>query len=205
MCTAVSVYSGSYFYNPVVSVFSKTAIAALVVLLNAWVVAYFIFQIASEAVRTELDLEQIHRVEVLRLLETRAWPEVAYMEGRAGEVANYLFVRLVMLMERYVGHSWRGGSVRRTRDHLDATLQEVVRAANWRERLRRTTNVVSWVLQGLIVTPELAAAVARYEARTPHPPATNAHHLPALLLGSGLGKVTGATSRRSLAGLGRLP
>jgi hypothetical protein len=87
------------------------------------------------------------------------------MPGRAGRVAKFLFVRLVLFMERRVSRRWRGGGIQRTRDRLDAKLQQTVRAANWRERLRRSTNVLSWVMQGLVTTPEIAAAVARYEAR----------------------------------------
>lgn len=165
VCTTVSTYCGSFFFNSVVSDLSKIGIAALVVLLNVSVVTYFVFNILVEVVRTTLDLEEIHRAEVLRLLESRVWPEVAYMPGRAGRVAKFLFVRLVLFMERRVSRRWRGGGLKRTRDRLDAKLQTVVRAANWRERLRRSTNVCSWVMQGLITTPEIAAEVARYEAR----------------------------------------
>lgn len=43
--------------------------------------------------------------------------------------------------------------------------QALVRCANWRERLRRSTKVTQWALQGLIDSPELATAVAMYEVR----------------------------------------
>jgi hypothetical protein len=59
----------------------KLGIAAIVVVLNVGVVAYFVFQIAKEVVRNALDLEEIEMDEVLRLLENRVWPIVAYMDG----------------------------------------------------------------------------------------------------------------------------
>lgn len=85
VCCTVSIYCGSYFFNDIVNDGSKTAIAALVVLLNIAVVAYFVYRIVVEVIRTTLDLEVIHRAEVLRLLESRFWPEVAYLPGARGQ------------------------------------------------------------------------------------------------------------------------
>lgn len=69
-------------------------------------------------------------------------------------------------MERRVTKRWRGGSVRKTLSRLEARLQEMVCAANWRERLRRSAMVTSWVMQGLVQTPEVAMMVAAYEVST---------------------------------------
>lgn len=128
-------------------------------------VVYFAFQIVKEVLRTALDLEEVRSEEVLRLLETRVWPAVAYAEGAVGTLARAVFVRVVLFLERRVSGRRRAGTIARTRARLDARLQEVVRAANWRERVRRAANVTSWVLQGLVDSPEVAAEVARYEAR----------------------------------------
>lgn len=54
---------------------------------------------------------------------------------------------------------------RHVRAHTLPRPQEIVRAANWRERVRRATNCTNWVLQGLVKTPELAVRVAKYEVR----------------------------------------
>lgn len=135
------------------------------VFVNIVVVAYFFLNIIAEVLRTFLDLEDLHREEVLRLLEGRLWPVVAFMTGRSGMVAKYVFLRIVLLMEKRVSRKWRGGSLKKTRERLDAKLNEMVRTANWRERLRRSTNVTNWVMQGLVQTPEIAAMVAEYEAR----------------------------------------
>lgn len=156
---------GSFFYNSEVTTWGKTALSVLVVIVNIAVVCYFVVNIASEVFRTTLDLEEIHREEILHLLETKAWPAVAYAKGRAGAAAKYVFLRLVLVMEKRVTRRWAAGSLARTRARLDATLHEVVRTANWRERLRRSTNVTNWVLLGLVQTLEVAQLVADYEGR----------------------------------------
>lgn len=123
---------------------------------------YFVLQIVAEVVRTLFDLEGMDKAEVLRFLERKPWPKVAYLDGRVGAVAQWVFVRLVLYVERM---SRRGAQLKRTKKRLDDKLQEMVRAANWRERLRRAENVVAWTLQGIITTPELAKRVAEYESR----------------------------------------
>lgn len=120
------------------------------------------FQIAVEVIKTLFNLDGMDKAELLRFLERSIWPKVAYLEGRVGAVAQWVFVRLVLYIER---KSRRGTSLKRTKKRLENKLQEMVRAANWRERTRRAGNVTHWVLQGLVTTPELAKDVARYESR----------------------------------------
>lgn len=174
---AISVYCATYFFNSEVTTWGKIGIAVLVVIVNIGVVAYFALNVLAEILRRFLDLDDLHREEVLRLLESRAWPVVAFMTGRSGAVVKGIFLRIVLLVEKRVARKLRAGSLRKTKERLDAMLNETVRTANWRERLRRTTNVANWAMQGLIQTPEVAEMVADYEVRkSPH---THKHtHLP---------------------------
>lgn len=143
----------------------KTAIAVLVIIVNLALCLHFVVHISQELLRAFLDLDELHTAEILRLMESRVWPVVAYTGGMWGHVAKGLFLRIVLFLERKLTGRWRAGSLMKTRDRLDAQLNETVRAANWRERLRRATSVANWVLQGLVDTDELAAEVAAYEAR----------------------------------------
>lgn len=114
---------------------------------------------------------QIHTRNVREQIEDRIWPIVAHMpKGMVASFSYGLVIRILWLLERREGRRRKAPAanltLRRTEERLEEKLQALVRAANWRERLRRSTNVARWVVQGLVSTPELAAAVAKYEVRS---------------------------------------
>lgn len=142
----------------------KTTIAALLIAFNIWLVAYFVTQIIKEWIRSAMGLDELTSAQILRYLEDTAWPKIAYLPaGPAGGVTRWLFVRAVWFVERRATR--RGVALKRTHRRLDEKLQEIIRAANAQERVRRAAKVVDWAMQGLIVSPAVAQKVCDYEAR----------------------------------------
>lgn len=86
-------------------------------------------------------------------------------KGPLGGLARWVFVRVLWYVEQRAVR--RGVSLKRTQRRLDEKLQEIIRAANCQERLRRATHVTDWVLQGLVVSREVAQEICDYEARPP--------------------------------------
>ena len=87
--------------------------------------------------------------------------------GRLGYVAQQLLLRLVWHYDKVASANYgeRAPLLAETAARLKRKLRRIIEAGNARERLRRTTLIVAWTVQG-VLRPEDAAEVAAYEART---------------------------------------